>query len=166
MTATVSAFYRLQTYLRENGVSFTLRHHPLAFRAQKLATAENLPGRCVAKPVIAVVDGRPVMVVVPASCVVQMSKLAHALGAATAQLADEEALVGLFPDCEIGALPPFGNLYGLEVLVDRHMAESPHFEFRAGTHTETIGVLYSEFARLIQPRVVDVAHTLRCTNGR
>jgi Ala-tRNA(Pro) deacylase len=147
--------------LRAHGVSFTLRHHPLAFSARQLAATEHIPSNRVAKPVIADVDGRVVMLVLPASCMVQTSTLASALGGSHAELVDEECLIDLFPDCEVGALPPFGNLYGLDVFVDRRIAQSRHIDFRAGTHTESIGLAYADFERLVQPTVVDVARDLK-----
>lgn len=157
MTTIATAKDRLEGYLREHGVCFTTRRHPLAYRAQEVADSEHISGGSVAKPVIVVADGRTIMLVVPASCVVQTAKLAGTLAAAHAELATEQELVDLFPDCEIGALPPFGNLYGLDVYVDRHMAENPRIEFRAGTHNESMGMAYADFARLVKPTIIDCA---------
>jgi Ala-tRNA(Pro) deacylase len=148
---------RLQSYLRDNGVCFTLRHHARAFTAQEIARCEHISGDLVAKPVVIVADGLTMLLVLPASYLVQMSKLAEALGATEVHLADEQQLAGMFLDCEVGALPPFGNLYGLDVYVDRTIAEDEHIEFRAGTHTDTIGIAYQDFARLVQPRIIDAA---------
>lgn len=148
---------RIQAYLRDNGVSFTLRHHPRAVTAQDVAACEHIPGHLVAKPVLAVADGQTVLLVLPASHLVQMSKLAAALGASHVELASEDELACIFFDCEVGALPPFGNLYGLPVYVDRTIAEDDHIEFRAGTHTDTIGIAYADFERLAQPQLIDMA---------
>jgi Ala-tRNA(Pro) deacylase len=147
----------LQAYLREHGVCFTLRHHPTAVTAQQVAACEQISGDQLAKPVIAVVDGRKVMLVLPASYLVNLEKVRAALGAHDVQLADEDELTRIFADCEMGALPPFGNLYGLDVYVDETITRDKHIEFRAGTHTDTIGVQYADFARLVQPKVIDFA---------
>lgn len=154
---TQTAKDRLQAYLRENGVCFTLRHHPPACSAQAVAASEHIAGELLAKPVVVVANGRTILLVLPASHVVQMSKLAAALGASDVHFASEQDLGHIFFDCEVGALPPFGNLYGLEVYVDRTIVEDEHIEFRAGTHTDTIGIAYSAFARLVQPRIIDAA---------
>lgn len=157
MTTAAAGLDRLQSYLRQHGVCFTLRHHAYASGAQEVAATEHVSGDSVAKPVVAVADGRMVMVVVPASCVVLTSKLAGALGAAHVELAHEADLASVFADCEVGALSPFGNLYGLDVYVDQRLGRSRHMEIRAGTHTESIGITYADFERLVKPTVVDVA---------
>ena len=148
---------RLQAYLRENGVCFTLRYHAPAFTAQDVAACEHIPGDLLAKPVVVMADGRPLMLVLPATYVVNMAKLAETLGVREVHLAHEADLACLFDDCEIGALPPFGNLYGLDVYVDESITRDKHIEFRAGTHTDTIGVEYADYARIVQPKVIDFA---------
>lgn len=148
---------RLQAYLREHGVCFTLRHHPQAFTAQEVAASEHISGKQLAKPVIVEADGRMLMLVLPASHLVQLGKLAPALGATRVHLVTEDDLSRIFDDCEVGAIPPFGNLYGLEVYVDRTLADDERIEFRAGTHTETLGIAYTDFSRLVEPKLIDVA---------
>ena len=157
MTTTITSKDRLEAYLREHGVSFVLRHHPTAYTAQEVAECEHVPGKQMAKPVIVIADGQPVMLVVPASHMVQVSKLGITLGAHDVRLADEREVEAIFSDCEAGALPPFGNLYGLQVYVDRALTEDDHIVFRAGTHTETMCIPYAEFARLVQPVIVAIA---------
>jgi Ala-tRNA(Pro) deacylase len=146
----------LQAYLRDHGVCFTLRHHPLAFTSHEVAAAEHIPDERLAKAVVLVANREPVLVILPAAYQVHLGKLSVALRAREVHLADEALLTRLFDDCEIGAIPPFGNLYGLEVFVDRTLAQREHLEFRAGTHTETIGMAYVDFARLTRPTVIDV----------
>jgi Ala-tRNA(Pro) deacylase len=153
---TAPARDRLQAYLREHGVCFTLRHHPLAFSAHEVAEAEHIPDERLAKAVVLVANREPVLVVLPAAYQVHLGKLSVALHAREVHLADEQLVARLFDDCEVGAIPLFGNLYGLEVLVDRTLAAHEHLEFRAGTHTETIGMAYADFARLTQPTVIDI----------
>jgi Ala-tRNA(Pro) deacylase len=148
---------RLQAYLRDNGVCFTLRYHAPAFTAQEVAACEHIPGDQLAKPVVVVTDGQPMMLVLPASYLVNMARLAAALGVSEVHLAQEKDLARMFQDCEIGALPPFGNLYGLEVYVDESITRDKHIEFRAGTHTDTIGIEYADYQRLVQPKVIDFA---------
>jgi Ala-tRNA(Pro) deacylase len=156
MIHTAPAKERLQAYLREQGVCFTLRHHPQAFTSHQVAAVEHIPDEQLAKAVVVVADAEPVLVVLPAAYQVHLGKLSVALHAREVHLADEELLTRLFDDCEIGAIPPFGNLYGLEVFVDRTCATREHLEFRAGTHTETIGMAYADFARLAVPTVIDI----------
>ncbi len=145
---------RLQAYLRGKGVCFTLRYHAPAVTAQAVAQCERLPGDMVAKPVVVDADGRIVMLVLPASYMVDVAKVALALGVEEVHLVPEADLARIFNDCEVGALPPFGNLYGLDVYVDESLTHDKHIEFRAGTHTSTIGIDYSDFARLVKPQVI------------
>jgi Ala-tRNA(Pro) deacylase len=147
---------RLQAYLREHGICFTLRHHPLAFTSHEVAAAEHISDELLAKAVVLVADGETLMVVLPAAYQVNLAKLSAALGVVQVQLASEDLLRRLFDDCELGAIPPFGNLYGLDVLVDRTLVSREHIEFRAGTHTETIGMAYADFDRLVQPSIIDI----------
>ena len=149
---------RLERYLREQGVAYELRHHPLAYTAQEVAASEHVPGRELAKTVIAKgADDRLVMVVLPATRTVHLGRLAAALGTEQARLAEERDFATAFPDCETGAMPPFGNLYGVPVYADRSLAADEHIVFRAGTHTDTLRVAYADFAKLVNPTVVDIA---------
>src|SRR3990172_7193008 len=102
---------RLEAYLRENKVPFQVVHHPLAYTAQEVAAAEHVPGKMLAKVVMVFADGKLVMLALPAPYRVDLSKAAAALGAREARLAHEEEFAAAFPDCEVGAMPPFGNLY-------------------------------------------------------
>jgi Ala-tRNA(Pro) deacylase len=148
---------RLQAYLRERQVPFQVQHHPRAYTAQRVAAAEHVSGKLVAKVVMVVADGKLAMLVLRAPDRVDLDKAARALGAATARLATEAEFADAFPDCEVGAMPPFGNLYGFEVLVDRALAEDELIIFPAGTHTDTISLAYQDFERLVAPRVADLA---------
>jgi Ala-tRNA(Pro) deacylase len=142
---------RLQSYLREQGVPFEEQTHPEAFTSQAVASSEHVPGDLVAKVVIVLADGRPAMLVLPAPHLVDLRKSAAVLGASEVSIAREDEFAALFPDCELGAMPPFGNLYEVPVYVDRHIAEHETIICEAGTHTETISLSYADFERLVQP---------------
>lgn len=158
MTATTTCRDRLEQYLREHQIAYEVMHHPLAYTAQEVAASEHVPGKELAKTVIVITDDRAVMVIVPATRKIQVSRLATALNSAQARLAEEKEFETLFPDCEVGAMPPFGNLYGMDVYVDPALAEDERIVFRAGTHTDTMRIKYADFARLVNPSVVDVTY--------
>ncbi len=148
---------RLEAYLRRHRVPFQVQHHPVAYDALEAAGVEHVPGQQLAKAVMLIADGRPAMLVLPASHIVQVSRLAAALSMQDVRLADEGEFAATFPDCEVGAMPPFGNLYDLDVYVDRSLTQDPTIVFRAGTHTDTMSMAYADFAELVVPMVVDVA---------
>jgi Ala-tRNA(Pro) deacylase len=160
-----SCLDRLQHYLRTERVAYELQHHPLAFTARGVAASEHVPAREVAKVVIVMVDGQPAMVVLPASHELQLSELAQRLGAGEVRLAEESEFAPLFPDCETGAMPPFGNLYGLPVYVDASLTQSRNIVFEAGMYTITMRVAYSDFARLTRATVVSVARERELAGG-
>lgn len=144
---------RLETYLRDEQVPFEVQHHPRAVAAQEVAASEHVPGKMLAKTVMVLADGEMVMLALPASYQVDMEKAGRALGAQDVRLAQEEEFEGSFPDCEVGAMPPFGNLYDVPVYVDEALAEDDTIIFRAGTHTDTMSVTYADFDRLVEPTV-------------
>lgn len=148
---------RLENYLRENQVRFEEHHHPRAVSAQEVAASEHVPGRMLAKTVMVLADGEMVMLALPAPYQVDLEKAAAALGVDEARLAEEEEFEDSFPDCEVGAMPPFGNLYGVPVYVEKTLAEDETIVFRSGTHTETMSVTYTDFERLVEPIVVQFA---------
>ncbi len=148
---------RLENYLRENRVPFEEQHHPRAVTAQEVAASEHVPGRMLAKTVMVLADGEMVMLVLPAPYQVDPEKAAGELGAKEVHLAGEERFGDTFPDCEVGAMPPFGNLYGVPVYVDEALAEDETVVFRAGTHTDTMSVRYADLERLVGPTVARFA---------
>lgn len=148
---------RLENYLRENQVPFEEHHHPRAVSAQEVAASEHVPGRMLAKTVMVLADGEMVMLALPAPYQVDLEKAAAALGVDEVRLAEEEEFEDSFPDCEVGAMPPFGNLYGVPVYVEKTLAEDETMVFRSGTHTETMSVSYSDFERLVEPTVAQFA---------
>jgi Ala-tRNA(Pro) deacylase len=148
---------RLENYLRENQVPFEEQHHPRAVSAQEVAASEHVPGRMLAKTVMVLADREMVMLALPAPYQVDLEKAAAALGVDEARLAEEEEFSNSFLDCEVGAMPPFGNLYGVPVYVEKTLAEDETIVFRSGTHTETMSVTYTDFERLVEPIVVQFA---------
>jgi Ala-tRNA(Pro) deacylase len=146
---------RMENYLRENGVGFQVETHDQAFTMQEVAAALHVPGNQVAKVVIVCADKEKVMLVLPAPYRMNVDLVRDMVGAKDVRLAKEEEFVDLFPDCATGAMPPFGNLYGVPVYVDRSMAEEPDMVFRIGTHRETMKITYADFVRLAQPVVGD-----------
>jgi Ala-tRNA(Pro) deacylase len=148
---------RLENYLRENQVPFEEQHHPRAVSAQEVAASEHVPGRMLAKTVMVLGDGEIAMLALPAPYQVDLEKAAAVLGVDEARLAQEEEFKDTFSDCEIGAMPPFGNLYGVPVYVEKTLAEDETIVFRSGTHTETMSVSYSDFERLVEPTVAQFA---------
>ena len=141
----------IETYLREQHVDFSLHHHSPAYSAQRLAAIEHVPGRTVAKVVIGVVDEGLVMLCLPAPCRVDLLKLMNTVGTDDVRLAREQDFAAAFPDCELGAMPPFGNLYAMPVYVDRQLAQAERISFQACRHTETVEMAYADFARLAHP---------------
>ncbi len=146
---------RLERYLRENGVPYSLHHHPPAFTAQAVAESEHVSGRAVAKVVIVFGDGKMTMLALPASERVNLAKAAKALGAGEVRLAHEDEFQAAFPDCDLGAMPPFGNLYDVETLVDGSLLGAETIVVNAGTHEDTIHLRYADYERLVKPKTAD-----------
>jgi Ala-tRNA(Pro) deacylase len=153
----MAARQRLERYLREEGVSFETMIHSLAYTAQEVAAAQHTPGRQLAKVVLVDADGQLVMLVLPASFRVDFPKLKSVLDAKKVRLATEEQFAGNFTDCEVGAMPPFGNLYGLPVYVDESLAKVRDIVFKAGSHSTSVKMKYADYEKLAQPKTVDLA---------
>jgi len=147
---------RLRTFLDSNHAEFTLTTHSKAFTAREVALAERLPPREVAKSVVLFGDAEYHLLVIPASKLVDFQELRPALGLSQARLATEDEIGRLFPDCELGAMPPFGSLYGLPVYLDASLASEPIIAFNAGTHREVIHMPTAEFRRLATPVIVSL----------
>ena len=145
---------RLKDYLDKEKVPYQHDVHRTAYTAQEVASEEHISGKLVAKTVIIKVDDQFAMAVLPATEHVDLFALKVALGAREVRLATEFEFTGLFPDCDVGAMPPFGNLYGLAVYVDQVLATDPEIAFNAGTHQDTVRMSYWEYERLVQPRVL------------
>jgi len=146
---------RLVKYLREHSVSFETYTHPEAYTAQEVAAAQHVSGHRMAKVVMVWASKQMAMLVLPASGRVDMRATATLLGVNRVRLATEADFSERFPDCRVGAMPPFGNLYDLPVHVDQALTEQPEILFRVGTYTETMKIGYEDFQRLVQPLVGD-----------
>lgn len=145
---------KLREFLDSHGVEYVTITHSPAFTAQKIAASAHVPGKELAKTVMVRVDGRMCMAVLPASYRVDFDLLREAAGAAEVELAGEADFRETFPDCELGAMPPFGNLYGMNVFVAERLAEDEEIAFNACSHTELIKMRYSDFEKLVKPTVV------------
>lgn len=142
---------RLKEFLdRENVKYVTIGHSP-AFTAQEIAERAHIPGKELAKTVMVKIDGKLAMIVVPASEHVRLAHLKEALGADEVELAGEYEFKERFPDCETGAMPPFGNLYDIPVFVSATLREDDEIAFNAGSHSELIRMAYADFERLVKP---------------
>ena len=147
---------RLIEYLNQNQVRYEILHHPEAFTAQELAAIEHVKGKYHAKVVMVKADGQPLMTVLPADHRVDLERLDKATGKRTA-LATEAEFKALFPDCAVGTMPPFGNLYNVPCCVDQSLTDDPYIIFEAGTHSDALKMSYADYARLAQPVVADFA---------
>ena len=146
---------RLQDYLDEHKVAYQLIRHQEAYTASEIAHTLHISGKMLAKVVIIKADDRFVMAVLPSNHKVDFERLADALGGEHVRLATEGEFQELFPDCGVEAMPPFGNLYGLEVFVDESLAEDEEIVFQAGTHLRVIKLRYQDFADLVHPKVTN-----------
>jgi Ala-tRNA(Pro) deacylase len=148
---------KLMQFLDEHRVRYeTIRHSP-TYTSQKTAAAAHVPGKELAKTVMIRVDGQLAMAVLPAPMHVDLKKLGAAIGGAKVALASETEFREQFPDCEVGAMPPFGNLYGLQVYADEHLLEDEAITFNACTHTELLQLPVSEYINLVRPQVIAFA---------
>lgn len=146
---------RLEEYLKRNNIHFHTVMHPEAYTSQEIAAAMHVRGKELAKTVIVKADGHYVMTVLPANRRVDLGKLKEVLQKDNIRLADEDEFEDLFPDCEPGAEPPFGNLYNVETLVDRTLTEDDHIFFNAGNHYEAVEMGYDDYKKLVKPKVAD-----------
>jgi len=151
---------RLKEHLDSRGVRYVTVTHSAAFTAQEIAASAHIPGRQLAKTVMVKVDGKMYMAVLPATHAVDLDRLKQAMAASKAELAREEEFRDLFPECEVGAMPPFGSLYGMEVLADRSLSQGRDIAFNAGSHRELVRMAYRDYERLVRPRVEEFAKRL------
>lgn len=151
---------RVTDYLNKKRVHFEMHEHRPTFTAQQMAAVEHVPGMRVAKPVVVQVDGHYYMCVVPACCKVDLNILRRELGAGEVQLAAESDMESLFPDCELGAEPPLGNVFGMATLLDRSLNDQDYIVFQAGRHDESVKLKLSDYKALVEPRVLSFSYHL------
>jgi Ala-tRNA(Pro) deacylase len=144
---------RMRELLNHNGIKYVTFQHSPAYTAQEIAQSAHISGKNLAKIVMLKIDDEMAMAVVPASHQVNLESLKGAASANKVELASEQEFKGMFPECEAGAMPPFGNLYGMKVFVSEALAEDEAIAFNAGTHTELVGLAYRDFERLVKPKV-------------
>jgi Ala-tRNA(Pro) deacylase len=151
---------KLQEYLDEHNIKYQVLTHSLAYTAQEVAQVQHIPGKQMAKVVMVKTDkGQPVMLVLPASHKVDFDRLRDVLGTRV-ELEQEREFRDLFPGCETGAEPPFGNLFHLDTLVDTSLTEDEEIVFNAGSHWQTARMRYDDYARLVRPRIATFAKHL------
>lgn len=142
---------KLVEFLDANNVKYVNVTHSTAFTAQDVAESAHIPGKEMAKTVVVWMDGAMSMAVLPASSMIDFNKLKEAAGAKSVELASESEFKDRFPECEVGAMPPFGNLFNIRVVVDTALAEDKEISFNAGSHHELIRMSYSDYEKLTKP---------------
>jgi Ala-tRNA(Pro) deacylase len=147
----------LKAFLDSQGVRYVAITHSPAFTAQEVAASAHIPGRELAKTVMVKLDGRMAMAVLPASSSVDFDRLKAAAGAEKVVLASEAEFQDLFPECEVGAMPPFGNLYDLPVFAEESLRAGQEIAFNAGSHKELVRLAYADFETLVKPTVARFA---------
>jgi Ala-tRNA(Pro) deacylase len=151
----------VQEFLRRSNVPYAVVPHPPKYTAQEEAAITHTPGRDWAKAVVCFADGEPIQAVVPADLTVSLYRLQALAGAESIRLAREDELAWLYPDCEAGAMPPFGPLYRQRVFVDQALAAEEEIVFNAGTHRDAVRMRYADFAAIARPVVGRFAERLR-----
>lgn len=147
----------IQRFLTQSGRRYSTVEHPVAYTSQEEAAAAHVSGKEWAKAVVCFADGEPILAALPAHYHVDLERLKGLVGARALRLAEERELVPLYPECEPGAMPPLGPLFGQRVFVDRSLEADPEIVFDAGTHTDAIRMSYADFASLVHPVVGDFA---------
>ncbi|UCG88903.1 MAG: YbaK/EbsC family protein [Gemmatimonadota bacterium] len=145
---------RLKEFLDSHNIKYVVISHSPAYTAQAIAASAHVSGKELAKTVMIKLDGKMAMAVLPASYQVDFDLLKKAVGAKKVELASEAEFKDLFPECEVGAMPPFGNLYDMDVFAAAKLAEDEEIAFNAGSHTELVKLAYKDFERLVTPKVV------------
>lgn len=145
---------KLKEFLDSHGVKYVTISHSQAYTAQRIAELTHIPGKELAKTVIVKLDDKFAMAVLPASKRVDLDYLKRGAKAKQVELASEAEFKDLFPDCEVGAMPPFGNLYDMDVYVAEQLTGDEEIAFNAGSHTELVRMSYEDFDNLVKPKVI------------
>lgn len=145
---------KLKNYLDSKNIKYlTIKHLP-SYTAQEIAAAAHIPGKELAKTVIVKIDGEMAMAVLPASLKINFDLLKRTADAREVELAGEDEFKDMFPECEVGAMPPFGNLYGMKVFAAASLTEDEKIAFNAGSHSELVSLAYSDYEKLVKPKVI------------
>lgn len=144
---------KLKEFLDNNNIKYVTIEHSPSYTAQEIAASAHIPGKELAKTVIVKIDGKMAMAVLPASFKVNFGLLKKASSAKNVTLAEEDDFKDMFPDCDVGAMPPIGNLYGMDVYVDEQLTKDKEIAFNAGSHSELIRLEYKDFEKLVHPKV-------------
>jgi Ala-tRNA(Pro) deacylase len=147
---------KVKEYLDKAGVKFGLMEHDTAFTAQEVAAATHVKGRELVKAIMVKTDGKMLMAVMPSTRKLDFELLKKILKIKEAALAAEEEFSPLFADCEIGAMPPLGNLYNVDVIADESLADDKEIVFRAGTHHDIIKISYDDYKKLEKPKLAKI----------
>ena len=145
-------------FLKKSKVKYEVTKHKPTFSAQEMAAMEHEPGKYVAKPVIVKADGKYVMCVLSACYKIDMRALKKQLGAKKVELAEEEEMGKLFDDCDLGAEPPFGNLYDLPTVIDKTLEKDDHITFQAGSHEKAVRMSMADYRKLVEPKVLEFSY--------
>ena len=156
----------VKNYLDLKRVPYEHHVHATAFTAQQLAAAERIPSAMVVKTVVVKADDQFVLAVLPASQRIDLPTLGQALGAREVELATEFEFQELFPDADLGAMPPFGNLYELPVFAEESLGRDEEIVFNAGTHEDAIRMKYADYSRLVEPKVCSFARDTTDGNSK
>ena len=148
----------VQEFLRRSDVAYAVFPHRRAYTAQQEAATVSVPERNWAKVVIGFADGEPIQAVVPADCDVDFDRLARLVGVPSVRMATEAELDWLYPDCEPGAMPPFGPLYHQRVFVDERLAADEEIVFNGGTYSDAVAMRFNDFVGLARPTIGRFAH--------
>ncbi len=144
---------RLREFLDSHGVRYFVVSHSAAYTAQEIAAAAHVPGKELAKTVMVNIAGKMAMVILPASRQLDFERLREITDTRNVELAGEKEFAGLFPECEIGAMPPFGNLYGMDVYVSEELESDDEIAFNAGAHNELLRLSYEDYKKLVHPKI-------------
>ncbi len=146
---------KIKKFLDSNNIDYSTINHPVAYSAQMVAHSAHIPGKEIAKTVIVKVNGKMTMVVTTANQKVNMSMLKNIFSSKDIELARESEFINKFPDCEPGAMPPFGCIYNMDEIVSEELTKDDEIVFNAGTHTELIKMKFSDFEKLTKPRILN-----------
>ena len=145
---------KLKAFLDKNKVKYVAIDHSIAYTAQEVAESAHISAKTIAKVVVVKLDGKSAMIVVPANTKVDLNTLKSQTGASNVELANESEFQSQFPGCDIGAMPPFGNLYDMDVYVSEELTQLDNIVFNAGTHAELIQLSYKDFEKLVKPNKI------------